>query len=176
MVMLATVDTKDAPTAIALTVARVVPVAAAKAAGPIITPIPLATAATAPTMIAAVRSVFTRHPFDFFDFLLLMGRMRYVIIPLLLLVGCTTTPAELKSREIVGTFQTNKPASTVAACLAENFSRLGAPLILDHGEGKQVSFNHDGSTVLMFTIAAGTVSVQRANSLLAYREKTAACV
>lgn len=140
------------------------------------TPIPLATAATAPTIIAAVRSVFTRYPFDFFDFLLLIGTMRYAIIPLLLLTGCTTTAAELKNREVVGTFQTNKPASTVATCLAETFSRLGAPLILDHGETKQVSFNHDGSTVLMFTIAEGTVSVRRANSLLAYREKTATCV
>lgn len=108
---------------------------------------------------------------------MLIGAMlRAVFVILMLLSGCTTTHAEMRSRDVAGTFQTDKPAAVVATCLAETFSRIGTPLILDRENEKQISINYEGSVVLMFTIANGTVSVQRASSLIAYRDKTAACV
>lgn len=103
--------------------------------------------------------------------------MRLSPFALILLAGCITTPSELRELEVVGTFQTSKSADAVATCIADAFAVLGAPLIADRETGKTVSFNYNGSTVMMFTIApGGTVTVQRANSLLAYRDKIAPCL
>src|SRR3546814_13223029 len=93
------------------------------------------------------------------------------------LCACTTTPAELREREVVGTFETTKPANDVAACLAEAFSKVGPPVLLDKNGSKIVEFHsstiyYSGSTVLMFTITPDhQVQVQRANPLLASREQ-----
>src|SRR3546814_3944928 len=57
------------------------------------------------------------------------------------LCACTTTPAELREREVVGTFETTKPANDVAACLAEAFSKVGPPVILDKNGSKIVEFH-----------------------------------
>src|SRR3546814_7577978 len=57
------------------------------------------------------------------------------------LCACTTTPAELREREVVGTIETTKPANDVAACLAEAFSKVGPPVILDKNGSKIVEFH-----------------------------------
>src|SRR3546814_15219717 len=66
--------------------------------------------------------------------------------------------------------------------LFRSFSKVGPPVILDKNGSKIVEFHssniyYSGSTVLMFTITPDhQVQVQRANHLIAYRDKVNACI
>jgi hypothetical protein len=78
-------------------------------------------------------------------------KMIALIAPLAL-AGCMTTYAGVSGREVVATYQTSKSQDEVAACLARALGRQGAPMILDEGANKIVSFNYQGQTDLHITL------------------------
>ena len=95
----------------------------------------------------------------------------------LFLASCATTPAEIRSRDVVFTGHTQRPPMEVANCLSDSFSNLGSPRVSERTDGTLVEINHDGSTVISFQIdGSGNVTGRRANSLLPIEKKATGCL
>jgi hypothetical protein len=101
-----------------------------------------------------------------------------VILAVVPLAACaTTSTADLRQLPVAGTYKSAKAPDVLAACLADNMNKWGAPSVYKAGDETTVSFTSEGNTMLLFTIRPGsTIEVRRATGLVTYKEKTEACL
>jgi hypothetical protein len=93
-----------------------------------------------------------------------------LVIASLSLVGCSTTASDLREREPVATFHTDKPVAEVAQCLSESISRIGGPSVLQGQNETTITFVQQDATTLFIAISSnGDGRVWRVNKLIPYR-------
>ena len=102
--------------------------------------------------------------------------MRRVVLIAFALAGCATT-SNLRQKQPIDTFHTDKDPQQVTKCLAAKMDGVGAPRIIQAENETILTFTQNALTTIMFSITPyGTINVRRLHRIVPYHDAIAQCI